>query len=75
MLPVTRPQDSINEGNLPGFLLVVLRHDLALSLTEQRAGVLARFKALRTRQDAANYLSEVAPKVRGARNALPGRKS
>ena len=72
-LPVTRPQDSINEGNLPGFLFVVLRHDLALSPPAQRDAIMTRFGTIQTRADAAQYLSEVRPKVRAARNALPGR--
>jgi len=75
VLPVTRPQDSIDEGNLPGFLSVVLRSDLALTPPEQQAGVLARFNTIKTRQDAASYVSEVAPKVRAARNALSGKKT
>jgi len=74
VLPVTRPQDSMNEGNLPGFLFVVLRSELAISPPEQRAGILARFGTIKTRQDAANYVSEVTPKVRGARTALPGKQ-
>jgi phospholipase C len=72
-LPVTRPQDSINEGNLPGFLFVVLRHDLALSPPAQRDAIMTRFSAIKTRADAGLYLSEVRPKVRVARNALPKR--
>ena len=74
VLPVTRPQDSMNEGNIPGFLFVALRSDLALSPPEQRGEILARFKTIRTRQDAANYVSEVAPKVRSARMGLSRRR-
>jgi phospholipase C len=71
--PVTRPQDSINEGNLPGFLFVVLRSDLALSPPPQRAAIMARFSTVKTRTDAAHYVSEVRPKVRAARNAISRR--
>jgi phospholipase C len=73
VLPVTRPQDSINEGNLPGFLFVALRHDLALSPPEQRVRILARFNTLKTRQQAAIYVGEVMPKVRVARNIVSGK--
>ena len=66
--PVIRPQDSINEGNLPGFLFVVLRSELALSPNEQRAGIVTRFNTIKTRQDAARYVSEVAPTVRSSRS-------
>lgn len=72
-LAVTRPQDSINEGNLPGFLFVVLRHDLVLSPAGERAAIMDRFSAIKTRADAAQYVSEVRPKVRAARNALARR--
>jgi phospholipase C len=73
VLPVIRPQDPINEGNLPGFLFVLLRSHLAVSPPEQRAGIVARFNTIRTRQDAARYVSEVVPKVRDARKPLPGK--
>lgn len=68
--PVIRPQDSINEENVPGFLLAVLRSDLALSPPEERATIMARFSTIKTRADAGLYVSEVRPKVRTARNML-----
>jgi phospholipase C len=71
VLPVSRPQDPINQGNLPGFLFVALRSELALSPPEQRTGIVARFNTIRTRQDAARYVGEVVPKVRGARKPRP----
>ncbi|HEV2386043.1 MAG TPA: alkaline phosphatase family protein [Candidatus Acidoferrales bacterium] len=72
-LTATRTQDSINEGNVPGFLFVVLRHDMVLSPPGQRAGIMDRFSAVKTRADAAQYVSEVRPKVRAARDALARR--
>lgn len=72
-LPVTRPQDSINEGNVPGFLFVVLRHDLVLSPPGQQAAIIDRFRTIKTRADAAQYVSEVRPRVRAARNAVARR--
>jgi len=74
-IPAARSQDSIDEETLPGFLLVALRFDLALSPPEQRAGIMARFNTIKTRADAATYSNEVGPKVRAARNALRGRPS
>jgi phospholipase C len=66
--PVTRPLDSVDDQNNPGFLFTVLRADLALSTPAEGPGILARFKTIQTRADAAQYVSEVQPKVRSARN-------
>jgi phospholipase C len=68
--PVIRPQDSIDDENVPGFLHSVLRSDLALSAPDERAAILARFSTIKTRADAAVYVNEVRPKVRTARNLL-----
>lgn len=65
--PVVRPADSIDEGNVPGFLFVALRSHLALSPPEEAPAIRARFAAVRNRSDAADYLNEVHPKVRNAR--------
>ncbi|MBV9158000.1 MAG: hypothetical protein JO097_17175 [Acidobacteriaceae bacterium] len=69
-VPVTRPLDSINEENLPGFLLVVLKSDLALSPPEQKPAIIARFNTIKTRAEASEYTEEVRAKVRVARNTL-----
>jgi phospholipase C len=66
--PVARPLDSIDEQNLPGFLFSVLRADLALSPAAEKPAILARFNTVKTRADAAQYVSEVQPKVRSARS-------
>jgi phospholipase C len=66
-IPVSRPDDSVDEGNLPGFLYVVLRSQLALSAPAERPAMLARFSTIATRSDAARYVSEVQPNVRVAR--------
>jgi phospholipase C len=67
--PVTRPNDFFNEGNMPGFLFIVLRSDLALSAPEERAAILARFKTIQTRAEASQYMEEVRVKLRARRNA------
>jgi phospholipase C len=67
---IPRPLDSINEGNLPGFLLAALRADLALSPPAQGPAIMAQFSAIKTRADAALYVSGVQPKVRAARSSL-----
>jgi phospholipase C len=70
LVPVTRPNASINEGNVPGILLTVLRAGLTLSPPASRPAIMARFAAIKTRADAALYMNEVRPKVRAARNQL-----
>ncbi len=66
-VPPTRPEDSINEGNLPGIMHSVLRQDLALSPRNQREAIIRRFGTLRTRGDAWEYRNEVKEKIRAAR--------
>jgi phospholipase C len=73
VLPVARPNDSINEGNMPGFLFVALRSDLAMSAPGERAAVMARFNTIKTRAHASQYMEEVRVKVRAARSASSGR--
>ena len=65
---VTRPDEPFNEGNMPGFLFVVLRSDLAMSASEERAAIMARFNTIKTRADASQHVEEVRAKVRAARN-------
>jgi phospholipase C len=67
-IPVTRPNDFINEGNMPGFLFVALRSDLALSAPEEKAAIVARFKRIQTRAEGNQYMEEVRVKLRAARN-------
>jgi phospholipase C len=64
------PLDSIDEGNLPGFLLVALRSDLALSSPGQSAPMISRFNSIKTRADASQYMDEVRAKVHAARTGL-----
>jgi len=63
------PSDSIDKGNLPGFLHVALRTDLALSRPEQRPIILSEFKRIKTRADAQRYLDHVQIKVNASRAA------
>lgn len=70
MLPVTRPLDPIDEGNMPGFLFVAHRFDLALALSVQRAAIRERFSTIKTRADASQYMDEVRRKVLTARRVV-----
>jgi len=70
-LPVSRLQDSVNDGNLPGFLHSALQYDLALSAPEQRGAILAQFRSIRTRAEAMQYVNRVGQKVHVARQISP----
>jgi phospholipase C len=65
---VERPAQSLDEGNLPGFLYVAHRVDLAVSgsvsTLAQREDMKVQFQSLRTRADAAQYMEKVQQKVR-----------
>jgi len=69
--PVARPQDSIDDGNLPGVLHSALRSELALA-PERKDEILARFQRLKTRADATAYLEEVRLKVSVAKASSTG---
>jgi len=66
-LPVSRPQDTVDAGNVPGILHSALRFDLYLSPPAQRGSIMARVGALRTRAEAKQYLDYVQQKLRAAR--------
>jgi phospholipase C len=68
--PVSRPQDSLNEGNIPGFLFSGLRSDVMLSAPDRRSAIISRFRALKTRADAQNYLDEVQQKKAARRGGV-----
>lgn len=72
-MPVTRPDDPADEGNMPGFLFVALRSDLALSAPEERPVIIARYNMIKTRAGASQYMEEVQVKVRAARTTLSQR--
>ncbi|HEV2273355.1 MAG TPA: alkaline phosphatase family protein [Acidobacteriaceae bacterium] len=67
--PIARPADSVNDGNLPVVLYAAMRQDLELSPPQERPNILARFAALRTRKDAAEYMASVKNKIAAARLA------
>lgn len=57
--PTTHPNASVDGGNLPGFLHVALRQDLAVTPPDQHEERLAQVSAIRTRAQALNYLEDV----------------
>jgi phospholipase C len=68
---VTRPNASVNEGNVTGMLQTALRADLALS-PAARSKTLGRVSAVRTRADAWRYADEVRQKLVNAKPASAG---
>jgi phospholipase C len=58
----SRPQDSVNDGNLPVILQAAMRQDIELSPPEERDTIIAKVAALKTRGDAAAYLAGVSVK-------------
>jgi len=63
-----RPNDSVNDGNLPGILQVAMRQDTEMS-PERRDEILARVGSIQTREQARQYLAEVQQNVRNIRAA------
>jgi phospholipase C len=63
-----RPNDSVNEGTLPGIIHSALRQDLEMS-PGQKAEILARVRSIKTRAQARQYLTEVQKEVRAHRVA------
>jgi phospholipase C len=57
------PTDSVDAGNLPGFLHSALCTDLNLSPASNRVAILESFQAIRTRDDAERYLDKVEAKI------------
>jgi phospholipase C len=57
-----RPNDSVNDGNLPIVIQAAMHQDMELSAPARRADIIARVAGLKTRGDAAHYLNQVAAK-------------
>jgi phospholipase C len=70
---ISRPHDSINEGNLPVVIRSAMRQDMQLSPATDRDAIIAKVAALKTRADAAAYLAEVAAKRSAAAPQAPSR--
>ena len=70
---VSRPDDSANDGNLPGIVQAALRQDLEVSPAAQRPAIIARVRSIKKRSEAVQYLNEVRGKVRPVRTAAERR--
>ena len=59
----SRPNETVDQGNLPVILNSALRQDLEMS-PGKRAQILKRVESIKTREQAREYLAEVQTKVR-----------
>jgi phospholipase C len=60
---VSRPDDSVDEGNLPAIVHAAMQQELSIS-PDQRQRIVNRVAGIRTRSDALAYMAEVQEKVR-----------
>jgi len=68
---VSRPNDSVNGGNLPAVVHAAMQQDLSLSPGD-RPAIVARVASILTRADAMQYMAEVQQKLHGvAASAKP----
>jgi phospholipase C len=67
---VSRPDDSADDGNLPGIVQGALRQDLALSPPAERLAIIERVRSIKKRSEAIQYLNEVRMKVAPVRAGL-----
>ena len=63
MTPTARPNDSVDDGNLPGIVHAAMRQDLEISPPDARPEIVAKVQSIQTRADAERYLTEVKRKV------------
>jgi phospholipase C len=74
MVVASRPNETVDEGTLPGILHSALHQNLEMS-PGQSAIILDRFRSIRTREQARQYLAEVQKELRvrrAAAQAAPG---
>ncbi len=68
---ISRPHDSVNDGNLPVVIQAAMRQDLELSPPEERSDIIAKVSGLTTRADATAYLNHVAAKRASRPHSAP----
>jgi phospholipase C len=66
-ISASRPEDSADEGNLPGIVQAALRQDLAVSSAAERPAIIERVRAIKKRREAIQYMNDVRSKVALAR--------
>jgi len=60
---VSRPDDTADDGNLPGIVQAALRQDLAVSPPGERPAIIARVRSIKKRSEAIQYLNDVRRKL------------
>ena len=73
--PVSRPQDPVNDGNVPGVVHAALRADLAVSPAAEKPLIMARVGSLATRAEARQYINQVRQKLQVARSLSAAKSS
>jgi phospholipase C len=63
-LTAAQPDTNVDGGNLPAFLHVAMRADVATSPPEAKHAILARVQSIQTRGQATQYIQEVQGKLR-----------
>lgn len=58
---------NVDRGNLPGFLHIAMRADIAISPPEAKHSILSRVQGIQTRRQAAQYIQEVQARVQAAK--------
>jgi phospholipase C len=69
-ISVSRPDDSADEGTLPGIIQAALRQDLEVSPSAQHPAIIARVRLIKTRSEAIQYLNEVRSEVAPIRASM-----
>ena len=70
--PVTRPEDSADEGNIPALVHAAMQQQLQAQ-PEKRAEIVERVRRIKTRADAHDYLVEAKQAVKPAITSAQGR--
>ena len=66
-LAAPQPETGVDNGNLPAFLHVAMRADIATSAANARHAILSRVQSIQTQGQAAAYIREVQAKVQAAK--------
>jgi phospholipase C len=69
----SRPDASIDEGQIAGFVYAAFTQDIEISPPDQRPAIRARVAGIRTHQQAFDYIRDVGARVAVARQRRPAR--
>jgi phospholipase C len=63
------PEANVDNGNLPAFLHVAMRADIATSAADAKHAILSRVQSIQTQGQAAAYIQQVQAKVQAAKGS------